>query len=201
MSEVLTYLKLGYQHITDINGFDHMLFIAALCAVYSLYNWKHVLILVTAFTIGHSITLVLATLKLVNMDTVFVEIAIPVTIIVSCIFNFFHKFPKGMFAEKKQKSGVRYILALGFGLIHGLGFSSYLQSLLGSEAAIFRPLLSFNIGLEFGQFIVVGIFLGLNLLVTDIMGARKNNWNLIVSGIICGMSIMLLLDRLKVLWG
>ncbi len=197
MSEIFAYLSLGYQHITDIYGFDHILFIGSLCAIYSLINWKDVLILVTAFTIGHSITLALATLNLVSVNSELVEVAIPITIIITCLFNFFHRFPKSIYTKVKNNTWSRYIMALGFGLIHGLGFSNYLRSLLGAEASIFSPLLSFNIGLEVGQLFIVAIFLGVNFFLTEIAGYRRQNWNLILSGIIMGMTLMLLMDRIK----
>ncbi len=195
MSEFFTYLKLGYLHITDLKGFDHILFIVALCAVYRFIKWREVLILVTAFTLGHSITLALSSLGYVNLNPDFIEVLIPVTIIATCISNFFYKFPKSIYKKVKNSQALRYGITSFFGLIHGLGFSSYLKFLLGAEASITLPLLSFNIGLELGQILIVLAVLSLNFILIEIFKVKARTWNLILSGITLGMSLMLLINR------
>lgn len=122
MSEFQAYLQLGFSHITDSNGYDHILFIMAICSVYTLVDWQKVVVLVTAFTAGHSITLALATLGYVNVNPDVIELLIPVTIVITAFLNFFYKVPKTAFASKEKVQAFRYPLALGFGLIHGLGF-------------------------------------------------------------------------------
>ena len=122
MTEFFIFLKLGYQHITDINGYDHILFVVALCAIYRITDWKKVLVLVTAFTIGHSITLALAALNIIEYSTELIEFLIPITIIFTCITNLFHKSSDSVLS-KEHFSPIRYILALGFWLINGMGFS------------------------------------------------------------------------------
>ncbi|AWV97960.1 HupE/UreJ family protein [Arcticibacterium luteifluviistationis] len=196
MQEFLIYLKLGYQHITDLKGFDHILFIVALCAISSLKQWKSVLILITAFTLGHSITLALSTTGLIKVNPEFIEVLIPVTILITCIVNFFHKFKKSIYTEPKNKKFIRYLIASLFGLIHGLGFSNYLRSLLGSESSIIKPLFAFNLGLEFGQIIIVIGVLLLNFLMIIILDLRRKTWNLILSGIVFGMTLMLIINSL-----
>ena len=119
MSEFQAYLRLGFDHITDPNGYDHILFVIALCAIYTFPDWKKVLILITAFTIGHSITLALATLQLVNFRTNVVELLIPMTIISTAFSNYFQNK-----TGEHQSPRLRYGLAVCFGLIHGLGFST-----------------------------------------------------------------------------
>ena len=195
MSEFQAYLQLGFDHITDSRGYDHILFIMALCTIYTLVDWKKVIILVTAFTIGHSITLALATMGIVKVNPDVIELLIPVTIVITASLNFFYKSRKNLFALKEKVFTARYPLALFFGLIHGLGFSNYLRVLLGKEAAIFNPLLGFNIGLELGQLIIVVIILSIAFVVIEILRVPKITWINILSGIIVGMSLSLIINN------
>ncbi|MFD2932418.1 HupE/UreJ family protein [Spirosoma flavum] len=196
MDDFLIYLRLGFDHITDPRGYDHILFVIALCAVYTIRQWRQVLILVTAFTIGHSITLALATLQLIHYKTALVELLIPITILITAVTNFFFQEPKSRaaFAKPANRSW-RYMLALTFGLIHGMGFSNYLRSLLGREAEIIKPLLAFNIGLEIGQLVIVSLVLGLAFVVIDLVKRNRLRWTLIVSGIVAGMALSLIIDN------
>ncbi len=196
MSDFLLYLRLGFDHITDPRGYDHILFVVALCAVYSLAQWRQVLVLVTAFTLGHSITLALATLRFFTYRTDVVELLIPVTILVTSVLNLFVREPRqNQFATRNgpgQNWG-RYGLALVFGLVHGLGFANYLRSLLGAEADLLRPLLAFNIGLELGQLLVVAAVLAVAHLVLQLTQVRRREWVLVLSGGVADMAISLLL--------
>jgi hypothetical protein len=196
MSEFFIYLQLGYQHITDLKGFDHILFIIALCAIYSIIQWKEMLILTTAFTVGHSFTLGLSTLGFITIDSGLIEFLIPITIIATCLINFFHKFQKSIYIQPKRNKFSRYVVASLFGLIHGLGFSNYLKSLLGEENSIIKPLFSFNLGLELGQILIVIIVLLLNFLMISGFNIRRRTWNLILSGIVFGMSLMLVFEKI-----
>jgi len=195
MSEFLAYLQLGFDHITDSKGYDHILFIMALCTIYTLVDWKKVIILVTAFTIGHSITLALATVGIIKVNPNLVELFIPITILITAALNFFHRDKKGSSWHKESSYSARYPLALFFGLIHGMGFSNYLRVLLGKEAVIFTPLLGFNIGLELGQLIIVFIVLSVAFLMIEILRVQKISWIQILSGIIFGMSLSLIINN------
>lgn len=203
MSEFQAYLQLGFSHITDSNGYDHILFIMAICSIYTLVDWKKVVVLVTAFTVGHSITLALSTLGYVNFDAAWIELLIPITILITAFLNFFHKVPKGMYVPREKDPAFRYPLALGFGLIHGLGFSNYLRALLGQEADIFSPLLGFNVGLELGQLIIVFIILVIAFVMIELLRVSKLSWIQILSGIIFGMALSLILnnDQFRTLTG
>lgn len=197
MDEFLIYLRLGFDHITDPAGYDHVLFVIALCAVYTLRQWRQVLILVTAFTLGHSVTLALATLGLIHYKTGLIELLIPVTILITAITNFFFQEPtvRKLKASSSSNQRGRYGLALTFGLIHGMGFSNYLRSLLGREATIVKPLLAFNIGLEIGQLVIVGIILALTYIILDIIRSSRLRWTLIVSGLVAGMALSLIINN------
>ena len=193
VSDFRTFLQLGFQHITDLNGYDHILFVVALCAIYRLQNWRRVLILVTAFTLGHSVTLALATLRLFSYRTEVVEFLIPVTILATAVSNFFYReVPSEKRAFNQPAPRLRYGMALLFGLIHGLGFSNYLRSLLGRNESIVQPLLAFNIGLELGQILIVAVVLMLSFLVVERFKVRRHDWNLILSGAVAGVAILLI---------
>ncbi len=167
MENFKVYFELGYDHIMDIRGYDHILFIVALAAIYLLRDWRKVLILVTAFTIGHSITLALSTLNYVIIKPEIIEFLIPVTIFITAFVNLFKKESSLKSVKKIQ---LNYVLALGFGLIHGLGFSNALKSLLGKSSKIVTELLAFNLGLEVGQIIIVLSFLIISFIFIDLFG-------------------------------
>ncbi len=189
------YLKLGIQHILDLQGYDHILFIAAMTAVYSLKEWKHVIVLATAFTIGHSTTLALATLQIVDVPTRLIEFLIALTIFITGIANLFKV--KDEFSKRLQI--YKYLTAMFFGLIHGLGFSNYLRYLLGGEISIVKPLFAFNIGLEFGQIVIITVVLLLNYVLVNRAKVKQREWNLVISGMAIGISLMLMIDRAMVL--
>jgi hypothetical protein len=189
MGQFQLYFQLGIHHILDLAGFDHILFVVALCAMYMGRDWKKILILVTAFTLGHSITLALATLNLLKINSHIIEFLIPVTIAITAVSNILK--PKPSSGSGLQ---INYLFALFFGLIHGLGFSNYLRSLLGKEASIFTPLLSFNLGLEVGQLVIVLAFMLISGLLVGLVGVNRKDWTLVISSIVLGMSIMMMID-------
>lgn len=192
MSVFQMYLTLGIQHITDINAYDHILFILTLCAIYQIKQWKKLLILITAFTIGHTLTLALATLNLINVSAKLIELLIAITIFVTALANTMQK--SGKISQTVHL--IKYFLALFFGLIHGLGFSSYLKSLLGKESNIVLPLFSFNLGIEIGQLMIVFIFISLSWIMLNLFRVKRGDWNLIISGAGLGISLIMILERL-----
>lgn len=190
MSEFGLYYSLGFDHILDVNGYDHILFVIALCALYQSSDWKKVLILVTSFTIGHSVTLALSTMNYVSIDSDLIEFLIPVTILITALSNLFTK-------EDRISSGKlirNYLFAGFFGLIHGLGFSNYLKALLGGDSTIILQLFAFNVGLEVGQIIIVGIFMILSFIFVGIAGLRRRDWKLIISSAVAGIALTMILD-------
>lgn len=199
-SEFAVYFRLGIEHIADIRGYDHILFIAALTVAYRLLEWKRLLILVTAFTLGHSITLALATIGAISANTTLIEVLIPVTILVTSIVN----IADSGVATSSDEGGTRarrhhnvlYGLAGGFGLIHGFGFSNFLRVVLGEEASIVVPLFAFNVGLEIGQIIILTAIFVAGAILTKLVGMLRRDWLLIVSGATAGIAITLIIDRL-----
>ena len=151
MSELLTFVSLGFHHIADLAAADHILFLLALAAVYRLSDWRSALWVITAFTVGHSLTLGLAVTGLLSLPTRLIELLIPVTIVITCLENL------GDAGRGRQQSGIpfRAALALVFGLVHGAGFANYLREMFVDRIAV--PLLGFNLGIEGGQLIILAV--------------------------------------------
>lgn len=194
MSTFQMYLQLGIEHITDLKGYDHLLFLITLIAVYQAKHWKKILILVTAFTIGHTTSLVVATFDLVSIPRNWIEFLIPVTIFMTAIMNIF--IPNG--ESSKGHHIYKYAMALCFGLIHGMGFSNYLRSLILSSDSVAGPLFSFNAGIEAGQLIIVTGFLILGVLAMNVFKAKPREWNLVFSGAGMGVAIVLMIERFPI---
>lgn len=198
MSLFQTYLELGFWHIFNLQAYDHIVFLLALCAPYVLADWRRVVALVTSFTIGHSLTLALATLGFVHYSPSLIEKLIPVTILLTCVVNLFNAGrPETRLARRSQTQPIGLtlpnLLAAVFGLIHGLGFSSYLRELLGRQSQPVRELLAFNLGVELGQLLIVLLLLLLGFLLLRGIGVARRDWLLVVSGAAAGIAVVLLL--------
>ncbi len=190
-----TYLTLGFEHILDLNAYDHILFIIALCAIYRPSEWRKILILVTAFTIGHSVTLALAATGVLTFPTPIIEFLIPVTIILTGLNNSWKKDDRsGNHFSKTMK--INYGLALFFGFIHGMGFSNFLKSTLlpGEEASFVLQLLAFNLGIELGQLIIVGILFVVAAIAFQLAAVKKREWVLFLSGMTTGVAVILAIE-------
>lgn len=187
MNDFIFYCKEGWQHIISINALDHLLFILALCAIYLVKDWKRVLVLITAFTIGHSITLVLSVLDVIRINEHLVEFLIPCTIIITGIFNLFCK------KVDVNKMQLNYLLALLFGLIHGLGFANTIRFMLAKDQNIGVCLFGFNVGLEIGQIVVVSVILFFAYLFVGLLKLKQHWW-------IYGLNIIAILLAAKFAW-
>ncbi|AMW05700.1 HupE/UreJ family protein [Gemmatimonas phototrophica] len=192
MSEFWLYAQLGFHHIADLAGYDHILFVAALAIPYAISDWRRLAVLITAFTLGHSLTLALATVQLLSVPSTLVEALIPATIVITAALS----WTAGHESVRPEPVAVgRYLMATGFGLIHGMGFSTYLRALLGEEEHITMPLFAFNVGLEVGQLLILAVVLAAGaLLVPGILSRRV--WVLIQVGATGGLALMLLGQRL-----
>ena len=190
MSDFGFYFRLGWEHIISRNALDHQLFILALAAIYLLKDWKQVLILVTAFTIGHSITLALSVFDVIRFSSKWVEFLIPCTIVFTAIANLFQK----KFTPKSVR--INYFLALFFGLIHGMGFANSIRFMLASDQSIGWGLFGFNVGLEAGQIVlVVAILVVVTILITLFKVSRRD-WVIFSSAAVFGLSLKMALERL-----
>lgn len=189
MNDFLFYFREGIYHITDLRGYDHILFVVALCLPYLTGDWRKILVLVTAFTIGHSATLALSIYNKILVPSVWIEFLIPVTIVITALENLtVRKFDF-------RKSSIRYVSALVFGLIHGMGFSNYLRSMMGKQESIWGQLLAFNIGLEIGQLFIVAIVLLLAFVFVTLLKIPRREWLLFISGGIFAIALLMAVNR------
>ena len=192
MEDFNFYLGLGWEHIMSWDAMDHLLFIAVLTAIYLFKDWKQLLILVTAFTIGHSLTLALSVLDIIRANSDWVEFLIPCTIFLTAIYNLFHT----KFTVRSVR--INYLLALFFGLIDGLGFANSIRFSLAEGQSVFTGLLGFNIGLELGQIIVVFILLLVSHLVINIFKASRRDWGIFLSAAVFSLAFKMALERIPV---
>ena len=185
------YLQLGFDHISDLAGYDHMLFLVALCAIYRLEQWKQLLILVTAFTIGHSITLGLTSLSVLTIPSDLIEFLIPATISITAL----HNVLSDRQTMQSERLTDRYLMALIFGFVHGMGFSNYFRALLMDESSILVPLFGFNLGIELGQLLVVFCIVGAVFIFLNLFGMRHRDWNVFISGGAFSLSLVLMYEN------
>ena len=181
MNDFSFYFRFGWQHIISRDALDHQLFILALAAIYVIRDWKQVLVLITAFTVGHSLTLFLSVKEIITISSKWVEFLIPCTIVFTAITNLFQK----KFTPKTIR--INYFLALFFGLIHGLGFANNIRLALASDQSLGWGLFGFNLGLEAGQIIVVLFILLLSFIIINIFKVNRRDWVIFASA--CAFSI------------
>lgn len=193
MQNFIFYFKIGWTHILSWDATDHLYFIAALAIIYAFKDWRKVLVLVTAFTIGHAITLYLSALDVFRFSTEWVEFAIPCTIVITAASNLVMK------PSLKSKGIAQYVFALGFGLIHGMGYANYIRMMLARDQHLVWSLFSFNVGLEMGQLLVVLIVLSLQWLLTKYNVVNHRRLTLLVSVYVMVVSIMLAVERFQLL--
>lgn len=192
MNSFIFFLKEGLFHVLDWNAYDHILFLIALVVVYDFKNWKKILWLITLFTIGHTLSLILAAYKIVSISQNWIEFLIPVTIIITALVNVF--FAKN--ASKQAKTNTNLFFALFFGLIHGLGFSGYFKILIGSSTQKLIPLLEFALGIEIAQILIVLAILIVGFIFQTIFRFSKRDWILVVSSIVIGMVLPMLIESI-----
>lgn len=200
MNDFWIWFSTGLQHILDVNGYDHILYIISLCILFSFNEWKNVLILITAFTIGHSLTLAFSALNVITIKQAYIETLIPFTILTTCVINIIlWRLRSDEQYLKNRSYQMNYLLALLFGFIHGMGFSYLLKSMLGKEESIVFPLLSFNVGLEMGQLIIVAGTLLISLFFVRFTNIKKSGLVIFISSTVFGISFLLFIQRLNTL--
>lgn len=192
MNNLSSFFYNGWHHIVDITAYDHLLFVMTLCAAFRLTQWRQILVIITAFTIGHSGTLVLSALDVIPANSKVIDMLIPFTIMITAIVNIINYEKHGNFSEAKLK----YVIALVFGLIHGLAFASNFKFMLFSDGII-MPLLLFNLGIEVGQIFIVLLFMVSLWMYTKIINGTHFKWNLFVSGAGFGIATTILLTAIN----
>ena len=186
MSDFWLYFKLGLHHVLDWQAYDHILFLIVLVAAYNFSNWKRIFILVSLFTIGHTLSLIFASYNVISVSTIWIEFLIPITILLAALYNIFKSGKK----KRKEKLIILNIITVFFGLIHGFGFASYFK-IVNDDGAII-PLLEFALGIEVAQIIVVFIVLILTFVFQDILRIKNKKWVLVISSIVVGLVIPML---------
>lgn len=194
MHNFYIWFTTGISHIINWDAYDHVLFLFALCSIYTFSQWKKMLVLITAFTIGHSLTLALSVLHIFTLNTALVEFLIAVTIILTCLHNL-RSDPE----HKNEKLNAAFWMTACFGLIHGLGFASVLKEMLFDDR-ILLPLFSFNIGLEVGQLLVVIILLSLMHLVKALFHLQHKAMNFFISTAIAIAAGIVAVSRFTILF-
>ena len=190
MDSFILFLKLGLFHVLDRSAYDHILFLIVLSIVYTLYDSKKVIWLITLFTIGHTLSLSLAAYKIITVDNRIVEFLIPITILITALTNIV------TVKEKQKKStNINLVFAFFFGLIHGLGFSSYFKMIVEETEAKLLPLLEFALGIELAQIIIVLGILSVAYFVLKILKISRRDWIVVLSSIVIGIVIPMLAAR------
>lgn len=192
MQDLKFYFDIGWEHIISKNALDHQLFIAALAAIYLVKDWKQVLILITAFTIGHSLTLALSVFDVIRFNSKWVEFLIPLTIVITALSNLLQK----KFTPKSIR--INYVLALLFGLIHGMGFANSIRFMLANDQGIGWSLFGFNVGLEVGQIFFVTVLLLLSHLLVTLLKINRREWVIFLSAGVFALSFKMVFDRFPI---
>ena len=191
MENFMFYVQQGFFHVLDWNAYDHILFLVALTVIYTFSDWKRILILVTLFTIGHTLTLILAVYNIIKINSAYVEFLIPATIFVTALFNM---FTAGK-SSKKNKSSVNLVFTFFYGLIHGLGFAGYFRMIISANEDKIILLLTFALGIEGAQIVVVLLILILGYAFQTIFRFSKRDWVLVFSSLIMGIVIPMLIKN------
>ncbi|MCW4450652.1 HupE/UreJ family protein [Kaistella sp. BT6-1-3] len=190
MNDFLFYLNLGWEHIISLDALDHQLFVLVLVAVFAVKDWKNIFWIITAFTIGHSITLALSVFDIVRVPAKWVEFLIPLTIVITALDNIL------MRNRQSNLMKMNFYLALFFGLIHGMGFANTARMMIANEQHIFVPLLGFNIGLELGQIAVVAGILIIQFVLPNLFKVNRKDWIMFISSGVFALSLKMTLERI-----
>ena len=190
MNDFLFYLNLGWEHIISLDALDHQLFVLVLVAVFAVKDWKNIFWIITAFTIGHSITLALSVFDIVRAPAKWVEFLIPLTIVITAFDNIL------MRNRPNNLMKMNFYLALFFGLIHGMGFANTARMMIANEQHIFVPLLGFNIGLELGQIAVVAAILIIQFILLNLFKVNRKDWIMFISSGVFALSLKMTLERI-----
>lgn len=191
LDNFLFNVKHGINHVLDIHAYDHILFLIMLSIPFVFKDWKRVIVLVTVFTLGHTLSLILATYNVVRINSQIVEFLIPITILIVAVYNIFTA-GKG---PQKEKIGLLFITTLFFGLIHGLGFAREFEKLQKPSDNKFILLLEFALGIEIAQIIIVFLVLFISYVVQTIFRFTKRDWVMIISAIVVGLTIPMILNN------
>ncbi|KGO92184.1 HupE/UreJ family protein [Flavobacterium subsaxonicum] len=192
MPDFWLYFQIGLKHVLDLGGYDHVMFLMALTVPYSFKDWRNVLLLATLFTIGHTLSLILSVYGVVRINSTFVEFLIPVTILITALYNI---ITSGKKAAKTQSINFVAFTTLFFGIIHGLGFSNYFKIIINNDSdSKLAPLLEFALGIEAAQLIVVLTVLVLSFIMQGALKVQRRDWLLVTSAFVAGVVLPMIIS-------
>lgn len=195
MNDFTLWFVTGIEHIADLNAYDHILFVSLLVLAYPLHEWKKLVWIITAFTVGHSLALALSTMNILNVNSKLIEVCIALSILLTALLEFYF-----LIRNKFINTPLVYGIVVSFGMVHGLGFSILLKAMLGKEENVFLPLVYFNLGIEIGQLIIVAIVLVFSLLITNILKWPYKFFKIVILSIVTLISLYMFLERLLLLY-
>ena len=187
LQSFLKFLELGLYHILNFDGYDHILFVIIVSVPFIFKDWKRLLILISVFTLGHTLSLILGVYDIVNLNVNVTEWLIPITIFFMAVYNI---LTAGK--SKQRRPYLMYGIVLFFGLVHGLGFANAFESLVDNKENTILSILEFSIGIEIGQFIIVLVSLTLSFIFQSIFRFSNRDWVMVVSSIILGFILPLI---------
>ena len=190
MSDFWLLIELGFSHVWDLQGYDHLLFLTALCLPFSSRQWKPLLWLITWFTIGHSLSLILASLKVVTVSSVWIEFLIPVSIAATAVYNIIYAK-----AVRVRNNQIVMWITLFFGLVHGFGFAGYFELIRDLEQPLWSSLLFFAFGIEGAQIVLGALMLLISFVMLNVFDRNRRDWILVVSSVIIGILLPIIIER------
>ena len=190
MSDFWLLTELGFSHVWDWQGYDHLLFLAALCLPFSLRQWKPLLWLITCFTIGHSLSLILASLEVVAVSSIWIEFLIPVSIATTAVYNIIYAK-----AVRVRNNQIVMWITLFFGLVHGFGFAGYFELIRDLEQPLWSSLLFFAFGIEGAQIVLGALMLLISFVMLNVFDRNRRDWILVVSSAIIGILLPIIIER------
>jgi hypothetical protein len=175
------YFKIGMEHVLELGALDHILFLVCLCVPLLLKDWQKTILLVSFFTVGHTLSLVLGAFGILSLDSKLVEFLIPFTILIAALVNI---ITAGKITDQRTKAV--YSFAVVFGVIHGLAYYSDLKIVLYGTDKIVK-IIEISLGVETAQLIIAFLLLLLSFVAQQLLRISKRDWILVISALAAGL--------------